>query len=512
MVRHYETGPRARNDGTNGGAAPTSKEAVASHLEQQPFGGQTPMITGGRVKIKGNPIRDAVLVLTFLGMLLYITADIGSPGRAQNAALKSSGLLATVEAFLTRFTVNVNDKVAEKATSILGAVEEIMKSEAEKGMRADPCAVFMTTSSIPGAGGGLFAGQSFSLGDVVLETSMLLPLHQEASIFVPPHALVINHHPELVNVQGKLVANSWDETTVYELKALRAIQPGEELMVSFSEHPHAVYGSAFEHIPTLADYELADSVRRESSTISNLLRSFGKKHIPKEHRDIMYAAYQRGISKVNRKIGLLLPANDAAGKLHMGKSSAISSLKKRTIKNLQMFGSCLVGDLTVQNGVSTSTRTIEQGKLVTRIPMHALKNDMTCSSDDCQAKEACIGQGFSQVILCPLIQTSLFPQQPSSADSGNSGNVQLVWSDASVSGRPVDLVLAAATAGNLLVDVIAVTDIQAGQEVSKIVRPYCTTTLTFLTFYLISVTRDKCNYSSTSVGSVAFLDDRVYWS
>lgn len=75
--------------------------------------------------------------------------------------------------------------------------------------------------------------------------------------------------------------NDMSPASVASLKTTRVIEPGEELFLSFSEHP--LRHSDFVSIPILGDYELADiivkdeirSQRRGAATRKKGAMSFG---------------------------------------------------------------------------------------------------------------------------------------------------------------------------------------------------------------------------------------------
>ena len=91
---------------------------------------------------------------------------------------------------------------------------------------------------------------------------------ENESIFISQYGFVLKHHPFLANLNG---GPTWSEKAegspaeTMGLKALRIIEPGEELFLSFGEHPQRALQerSSFINLPTLEDYEMADEIVRD---------------------------------------------------------------------------------------------------------------------------------------------------------------------------------------------------------------------------------------------------------
>lgn len=78
-------------------------------------------------------------------------------------------------------------------------------------------------------------------------------------MFISQYGFLLKHHPFLANLQGGPVwSDEVDISSVASLRADRAIEPGEELFLSFENHPQQQ--SDFINLPTLEDYELADEI------------------------------------------------------------------------------------------------------------------------------------------------------------------------------------------------------------------------------------------------------------
>lgn len=85
---------------------------------------------------------------------------------------------------------------------------------------------------------------------------------QGETMFISQYGFLLKHHPFLANLQGgPLWSNNADVSSVTTLRAARVIEPGEELFLSFEQHPQQQ--SDFISLPTLEDYELADEIVRD---------------------------------------------------------------------------------------------------------------------------------------------------------------------------------------------------------------------------------------------------------
>lgn len=163
---------------------------------------------------------------------------------------------------------------AQKTKSPKQAMTELLQQKAKEALgrrRKDPCAMFLHAGSIPGTGWSYFAGQDFQAGDLLMDASHepRLELRSNSSddavsspMKVPPHALVLKHHPTLANAGGPLyytTTTTAKEAPSWQLRATRAIAAGDELFVSYDPvlHDHSAF---FDHVPRASDYRLADDI------------------------------------------------------------------------------------------------------------------------------------------------------------------------------------------------------------------------------------------------------------
>ena len=130
----------------------------------------------------------------------------------------------------------------------------------EDGLGTVGCDLFLAESSIPGAGLSIFSGRHFNADDVVLESSLSLKFGEDKSDLWD-YGLILKHHPMLANLRGD-VWRRGNGTML--LKASKEILPGNELLLSFEEHPASTSNSKlFSKIPRPEHYVLADEIIKD---------------------------------------------------------------------------------------------------------------------------------------------------------------------------------------------------------------------------------------------------------
>jgi hypothetical protein len=138
-------------------------------------------------------------------------------------------------------------------------LEEALSLKVERyNNRAVDCNLFLADSSIPGAGLSLFSGQQFYASDTVLVSTLAFKLRNKITELVD-YGLILKHHPMSANLNGGIWKHSGDRSV--ELKASKEILPGQELFLSFEDHPASTFQSQlFVNIPRPEHYDLADVI------------------------------------------------------------------------------------------------------------------------------------------------------------------------------------------------------------------------------------------------------------
>ena len=395
---------------------------------------------------KANPVRDALLFAAFVGILLLVTVNYGDRKTTPN------------ETKATRPAVSAVVRLIDSVNDIQSQVSTLMASHFQSPARTEDCSVFWDPSSIPGAGWGLFAGQDWNTGDVVVPSPsafLLTVLGNKGHL--SPHALLVKHHPTLVNVQGRLWwapsavdgSASMEPLESFQLRAIRPIAAGSELFVAFDLHPHgartppddpeaeAPSRSLFHRTPTPSDYAAADQIWDDADSAVRWLQSTHKQWLSSSGRGaiqtaVIHPMVQRAIGRVDPLVARLLPSN---GRPRQHRTTAVESLHNRTIDQLRRQATCLSDDVLYHHGSSSSCdnsggggdggkeveegecaaapldrarrvtavagRTVATGEVLTKIPVLVLfhPRGVCASATDCRPPESPIMAAVAEVCL-----------------------------------------------------------------------------------------------------------------
>ena len=270
------------------------------------------------------------------------------------------------------------------------------------------------------------------------------------SIFVPPLALIMKHHPTLENLESTILKRSTetpdqDDPNPSLLIASRAISAGEELFLPFEGHPMSISDLPSLQGPQTRHFEQADKIIRESQgTLNTRLNIIPKKR----HSEIGMGLRltQKVVAMYDPIVASLLPAftNDII-KYYNKKERTTSlylSMKNQTHASLANFGQCL-DDVEYSNGKLIARRTIKQGKTIASVPLYVLwQQAMTkeCTlteegKEECDLLErndvsGCLGRGDSTLQFCPLSVGPIRSLTPSSSSSSSDerANAKYDWS------------------------------------------------------------------------------------
>jgi hypothetical protein len=151
------------------------------------------------------------------------------------------------------------DGKKERLEGLKERLEEALSLKIERyNNRAVDCNLFLADSTIPGAGLSLFSGRQFFASDTVLESSLAFKLLNKSTDLVD-YGLILKHHPVFANLNGGIWKESGNRSIV--LTASKEILPGQELFLSFEDHPASTFQSQlFMNIPRPEHYDLADAI------------------------------------------------------------------------------------------------------------------------------------------------------------------------------------------------------------------------------------------------------------
>jgi hypothetical protein len=390
---------------------------------------------------KFNPFRDALIVFFALGFMAFVGRD---------------------------FDPSIMKKDPNDRSPILKAFDK-MKGDLAKRFegkrRVEPCDIFLEASAIPGAGLSIFAGRNFSTGDLVLEAPMLLPvsLADGDAVFLSSYAFLLKHRPNMTNLQGELTTTDKDgDLKRFELRATATIIEGDELFVPFDAHLHG-QSSLFEHIPTEEKYttvrNIIDGIRSSYIKLAAASKVGNKASVDPS---FVINLVKKSVAIGNPAIGALLPKNNDKF-VQMRKTYPLWALwKGNGLPALQVNGKCLSD---VKKDVSTvvATRDFQKGDVVAPMPMYAMENTMTCSTEqeECRlpsSTSSCFGHQDSRLLLCPLTLSAFII--PSAEDP----NVEYQWTTKPMRELSIEKVLSSKP-GDLSWDLVALRDIETGEEV-----------------------------------------------
>jgi len=358
----------------------------------------------------------------------------------------------------------------------LAAILQQRAKEVLSGARTDPCAMFLHSGSIPGTGWSYFAGQDYAEGDLLLESSLLLPLDHDGDsdepMMVPPYALLIKHHPVLANAGGPLYSSS--SSSPFQLRATRSIAVGEEIFVTFDGtlHEHPWFS---ESIPSVADYQIATEIIADMIGTANSNKK-------KANTAVVFNLLKRSVAKLNPLIASLIPDNIRTTRDYdTNEPSYLAALQNRTLSKLQMQATC-ASDVVVTNGGAsssswTTSRSFQKGDVLGTAPVHVRQlppaattcnNNNDSENEECtRASYPCFGQTGGSALFCPL-EIPLEPPISGGDPSGALPNVEFRWRDASMQGMSLqELQLPSKM---VAWDLVATENIAKGDEVSTMLR------------------------------------------
>ena len=464
--------------------------------------------TASNAKIgKANPVRDLCLLVGIIAVLLWFTIDLDKgmgvvPREGQEQEGTQSGLLGPL---------GVLKMVAEQTDLLMTSVHTMMESKMasvlEQKTRQEPCSMYLfRRSTIPTVvGQALYAGRDFQKGDILTlneqeaYTTLSYPIDSDRNrnenskdtLVVPVHALLLNHHPSLVNVQ----------ITSQGLQVTKPIAVGSELFVDYDQDLHRF--PLFRDIPTLSDYQLVDRIRASADVKAgiSLDPTTPSQPMPKKASaklaTTIYASVKDAVNHLDSKVSTLLPSSiqEARGHFdvwrqqqqqqHQKKSgndavSAIASLVYFDAAFINALGVC-VGpgdDIQVQEQPENNhgsrlvaARSVKKDDIITRIPIHVIPNQEkeSCDADESKERESysyqnCLGVTTSRLLLCPLLHNDLLRTTVDTGTDGDSSKlITLQWTNQDMPQQSVEDVLRA-PAGALSFDIIALNDIAKGDE------------------------------------------------
>ena len=194
---------------------------------------------------KAKLARDIPIFVGIIAILLFFAIQMGGVGVVANNGVKESPT-----AKLDRLKASIEQQMKKKM--------EIYEN------RTIGCNLFLADSTIPGAGLSLFSGTHYNENATVLESSLAFQFSESNKALID-YALLLKHHPLLDNLKGGVWMQSGNTRMTMTMTASREIIPGQELFLSFHDHPASSHWKTqlFSKIPTPTDFELADEIVKD---------------------------------------------------------------------------------------------------------------------------------------------------------------------------------------------------------------------------------------------------------
>jgi hypothetical protein len=401
---------------------------------------------------KANPIRDSILLVSFLGIMMLMTADYGQPKK------------------------NAGDDDVKSSFDSITEMLKILAKNATMIRRKDQCALFLYTGSIPNTGLSYFAGRNYTIGEIILEDDQTFPV---GDIYASKSALILKYHPKLFNVQGVLYTkhNEINGDRTMQLRVSKPITVGDEIFVEYNDilHTHSIYN----HIPSDSDYN------QTAEIVIDALRSVSDQQ-ERNGRTICSMApvmrfVKRTVERFNPMVATLLPESQKRANRFRKLPPSIALLSNQSLINLQQSAVC-VDDLQLEQQVHddqnativVAQHRIRKGNVVTTIPLYIMETGSsgTCNIEeqDCKISQRdCFAyKDLSTIQLCPLgpIMNDVYNiNEPNFTTIENIANVEYRWSKhrAILNFKMLDTFKYSTSV--MAWDVIALRDISVGDKV-----------------------------------------------
>lgn len=269
----------------------------------------------------------------------------------------------------------------------------------------------------------LYAGRDYQPGDTILDLGpKIFPLqgqNDNDSIWVPPLALVMKHHPIKYNIIADQDLSSATENIdgSVVLKATKVIPKGQELYFNPKSFPSEL--NEINQSPYLEDYKQADEIIREA--VHTLI---GKKEVTNISKKQEYTLHmglelsKRVTAKLVSPIVTSLMPKFPLGLLDYQSEDASTvelALTKNDYALMTYDGQCLSNvEKSKEESFLVASKSIEEGKKIMPIPLFvtSFNNSVTeCSPSGDMEKfvyNNCLGRSkVTSLVLCPLSQQNI---------------------------------------------------------------------------------------------------------
>jgi predicted RecA/RadA family phage recombinase len=316
-----------------------------------------------------------------------------------------------------------------------------------EGINSDGCELFLTESSIPNSGFGVFTTRAFEDGDIIFGQSIDLSVN---GVDVPIHAMLLKQHPYFGNAKS----------TKNGIIAKRNIEVGEELFIDLNDMDQKfadIYYSVLHPLdPLNDDYEKADKIVRDIMDAIPLTTVFEKprkknykkrterktKQVPSVDAGSIFTVVRDSLKEYNPKLVDLVPDTTAwARSILDAEGTAQFISNHRSVEWLTNYGICF-GGLSSQSSCPTkqammeqdggkgafATRDVAAGDVIATTPLYAVP------IANVPADGNCIAAPVAGVFFCPLsfasnIQKGSDCEIGAKECSSKGSNAKYQWSE-----------------------------------------------------------------------------------
>lgn len=319
------------------------------------------------------------------------------------------------------------DKILETDDDVPPPVPENELIQASDGNNGLGCTLYVTDSSLPKSGLGIFTMKSIKEGEIIVPESAAIKV---GNVDFNPYIMLMKQHSSYDNVQGGDSGSA--------IFASKDIQEGHELFFKFedySSHFKKTYQSLHLNDPTMAMFEKVDTIsskiidsipQKKVQVKSNRKKSYKQKESPKYamrpsvDATNLLQTVKDIFQDYDSVMATLLPDShsEAQSMINAG-GRAMYIAKNRTSEWLSKNGICVDGihpfSKDNRNG-AFSTRKVLKGDVVTTSPLYVTQST--------SFNQNCFCLNSDGLMICPLSFASYVNKGVASTqcDSANNNN------------------------------------------------------------------------------------------
>ncbi len=297
------------------------------------------------------------------------------------------------------------DKMLEIDADVPPPVPENELIQSSDGNNGLGCSLYVTDSSLPKSGLGIFTVKSFKEGEIIIPENAAIKVDD---VDFNPYIVLMKQHSSYDNVQGGDTGSA--------IVASKDIQEGHELFFKFEDYSSnfkKTYQSLHLHDPTMAIFEKVDTIsskiidsipKKKVQIKSNRKKSYKQKDSPKYamkpsvDATNLLQTVKDIFQDYDSVMASLLPDTHAEAQSMINAGGrAMYIAKNRTSEWLSKNGVCVDGihpfSKDNRNG-AFSTRKVLKGDVVTTSPLYVTQST--------SLNQKCFCLNSDGLMICPL--------------------------------------------------------------------------------------------------------------